>query len=177
MARSTGVTLGEHYSKFIENKINEGRFESVSEAVRAGLRLLEDQEDGILGFQIKSTSPYAKLGSIMNKIAAIIITAIFSIGCYAENEEARRMWSDGGECAYDYMVIAVTASGEVWANKQLVGTVGLPEAITKVKSAKNVICIMVCADKPLDINSDIVDQVMGIAKNNHSNKVYFINEP
>lgn len=44
MPRNTSVTLGEHFSEFVENKINSGRFESTSEAVRAGLRLLELQE-------------------------------------------------------------------------------------------------------------------------------------
>ena len=44
MPRNTSVTLGEHFSKFVQNKINDGRFESTSEAVRAGLRLLEQEE-------------------------------------------------------------------------------------------------------------------------------------
>ena len=44
MARNTSVTLGEHFSAFISSKIKEGRFESTSEAVRAGLRLLEAEE-------------------------------------------------------------------------------------------------------------------------------------
>ena len=44
MPRNTSVTLGEHFSAFISNKIDEGRFESTSEAVRAGLRLLEAEE-------------------------------------------------------------------------------------------------------------------------------------
>lgn len=44
MARNTSVTLGDHFSEFVENKINAGRFESTSEAIRAGLRLLEQQE-------------------------------------------------------------------------------------------------------------------------------------
>ena len=43
MARNTSVTLGEHFSQFVDNKIEAGRFESISEAVRAGLRLLEQQ--------------------------------------------------------------------------------------------------------------------------------------
>ena len=44
MARNTSVTLGQHFSKFVDSKIIMGRFESTSEAVRAGLRLLEQQE-------------------------------------------------------------------------------------------------------------------------------------
>ncbi|MEM7206360.1 MAG: type II toxin-antitoxin system ParD family antitoxin [Pseudomonadota bacterium] len=44
MSRNTSVTLGEHFSQFVDEKIQAGRFESTSEAVRAGLRLLEQQE-------------------------------------------------------------------------------------------------------------------------------------
>ena len=44
MARNTSVTLGEHFDKFVEEKINEGRFQSVSEVVRAGLRKLEEDD-------------------------------------------------------------------------------------------------------------------------------------
>ena len=44
MPRNTSVTLGDHFSSFVINKIAEGRFQSASEAVRAGLRLLEAEE-------------------------------------------------------------------------------------------------------------------------------------
>lgn len=44
MPRNTSVTLGEHFSQFVDSKIQAGRFESASEAVRAGLRLLEEHE-------------------------------------------------------------------------------------------------------------------------------------
>ncbi|PCJ46909.1 MAG: type II toxin-antitoxin system ParD family antitoxin [Gammaproteobacteria bacterium] len=44
MQRNTSVTLGKHFVGFVEDKIQQGRFESTSEAVRAGLRLLEEHE-------------------------------------------------------------------------------------------------------------------------------------
>jgi antitoxin ParD1/3/4 len=44
MPRNTSVTLGDHFDAFVSEKIAEGRFQSVSEAVRAGLRRLEEDE-------------------------------------------------------------------------------------------------------------------------------------
>ena len=44
MPRNTSVSIDEHFSSFIDSKIEEGHFESTSEAVRAGLRLLEENE-------------------------------------------------------------------------------------------------------------------------------------
>jgi antitoxin ParD1/3/4 len=44
MARNTSVTLGKHFDGFVLEKINAGRFQSVSEVVRAGLRKLEEDE-------------------------------------------------------------------------------------------------------------------------------------
>ncbi len=44
MARNTSVTLGDHFDDFVLAKINAGRFQTVSEVVRAGLRKLEEDE-------------------------------------------------------------------------------------------------------------------------------------
>lgn len=44
MPRNTSVILGDHFTEFVDHKIKEGRFETASEAVRAGLRLLETDE-------------------------------------------------------------------------------------------------------------------------------------
>lgn len=44
MPRNTSVVLGEHFDAFVSEKITQGRFQSVSEAVRAGLRRLEEDE-------------------------------------------------------------------------------------------------------------------------------------
>jgi antitoxin ParD1/3/4 len=45
MARNTSVTLGEHFDKFIHLKIDQGRFQYVSEVVFAGLRPAFAQTD------------------------------------------------------------------------------------------------------------------------------------
>lgn len=44
MARSTSITLGSHFDDFIATQLNSGRYGSVSEIVRSGLRLLEQKE-------------------------------------------------------------------------------------------------------------------------------------
>lgn len=42
--KNTSVTLGDHYLSFAEAKVREGRYGSTSEVIRAGLRLLENEE-------------------------------------------------------------------------------------------------------------------------------------
>ncbi|MDF1486923.1 type II toxin-antitoxin system ParD family antitoxin [Tessaracoccus caeni] len=44
MAQNTSVSLDDHFAGFLAREVSSGRYRSASEVVRAGLRLLEDQE-------------------------------------------------------------------------------------------------------------------------------------
>ena len=51
MGKNTSISLGNHFENFIENSVGNGRFNNASEVVRAGLRLLEDEENKIVSLR------------------------------------------------------------------------------------------------------------------------------
>ena len=48
MGRNTSISLGDHFENFVDNRISAGRFKNASEVIRAGLRLLEEDESRIV---------------------------------------------------------------------------------------------------------------------------------
>ena len=44
MAKNTSVSLGDYFDAFVKQEIQSGRYASVSEVIRSGLRLLENEE-------------------------------------------------------------------------------------------------------------------------------------
>ena len=44
MGKHTSFSLGDHFGDFVGEQVARGRYGSASEVVRAGLRLLEDEE-------------------------------------------------------------------------------------------------------------------------------------
>jgi antitoxin ParD1/3/4 len=47
MGRNTSISLGDHFEDFVDSKVSNGRFKNASEVIRAGLRLLEEEESKI----------------------------------------------------------------------------------------------------------------------------------
>ncbi|WP_218598329.1 type II toxin-antitoxin system ParD family antitoxin [Polaribacter sp. NJDZ03] len=45
MNKNTSISLGNYFDQFIQSSISDGRFKNVSEVIRAGLRLLEEEEE------------------------------------------------------------------------------------------------------------------------------------
>lgn len=44
MSKNTSISLGNYLDQFVQSQVSSGRYKNVSEVVRAGLRLLENEE-------------------------------------------------------------------------------------------------------------------------------------
>ncbi|MCA3417893.1 MAG: type II toxin-antitoxin system ParD family antitoxin [Roseomonas sp.] len=51
MVTETSISLDDHFTNFVEKQVQSGRFATADEVVRAGLRLLEDQEAKVTALQ------------------------------------------------------------------------------------------------------------------------------
>jgi antitoxin ParD1/3/4 len=52
MSKNTSISLGNYFEKFIRSRISEGRYTNVSEVIRAGLRLLEEEESKVIALRM-----------------------------------------------------------------------------------------------------------------------------
>ncbi|MDY7395051.1 type II toxin-antitoxin system ParD family antitoxin [Aureibaculum sp. 2210JD6-5] len=51
MSKNTSISLGDYFEEFVQSSIKEGRFKNVSEVIRAGLRLLEEEESKVIALK------------------------------------------------------------------------------------------------------------------------------
>ena len=51
MSKNTSILLGNHFDNFIQEKLVDGRYKNASEIIRAGLRLLEEEESKVVALK------------------------------------------------------------------------------------------------------------------------------
>ena len=51
MSLNTSISLGNYFNNFVQDSISAGRYKNVSEVIRAGLRLLEEEETKIIALR------------------------------------------------------------------------------------------------------------------------------
>jgi antitoxin ParD1/3/4 len=51
MSKNTSISLGNYFDQFISSQVSVGRYKNVSEVIRAGLRLLENEESKIIALR------------------------------------------------------------------------------------------------------------------------------
>jgi antitoxin ParD1/3/4 len=47
MNKNTSISLGSYFETFVKSSISKGRYKNASEVIRAGLRLLEEEENKV----------------------------------------------------------------------------------------------------------------------------------
>lgn len=47
MSKNTSISLGNYFDEFVSSQVSNGRYKNVSEVIRAGLRLLENEESKV----------------------------------------------------------------------------------------------------------------------------------
>jgi len=49
--RNTSISLGNYFDQFVQTQVSAGRYKNVSEVIRAGLRLLENEENKVIALK------------------------------------------------------------------------------------------------------------------------------
>lgn len=78
MNKNTSISLGDYFDHFIQGILQEGRYKNASEVIRAGLRLLEEEErkvialraaieEGVKSGRVKNFDPKSHLKKLKSK--------------------------------------------------------------------------------------------------------------
>ena len=51
MGRNTSISLGDYFDSFVKSRLTSGRYKNASEVLRAGLRLLEEEENKVIALR------------------------------------------------------------------------------------------------------------------------------
>lgn len=51
LMKNTSISLGNYFDQFVQKQVSTGRYKNVSEVIRAGLRLLENEESKVLALR------------------------------------------------------------------------------------------------------------------------------
>jgi antitoxin ParD1/3/4 len=49
--KNTSISLGNYFDQFVSSQVSAGRYKNVSEVIRAGLRLLEVEENKVIALR------------------------------------------------------------------------------------------------------------------------------
>jgi len=49
--KNTSISLGNYFDQFVQAQVSVGRYKNVSEVIRAGLRLLENEESKVIALK------------------------------------------------------------------------------------------------------------------------------
>jgi len=49
--KNTSISLGNYFDQFVQTQVSVGRYKNVSEVIRAGLRLLENEENKVIALK------------------------------------------------------------------------------------------------------------------------------
>jgi antitoxin ParD1/3/4 len=49
--KNTSISLGDYFDQFVQTQVSAGRYKNVSEVIRAGLRLFENEESKVIALK------------------------------------------------------------------------------------------------------------------------------
>lgn len=67
MKKNTSITLGDYFDQFVQGLLKEGRYKNASEVIRAGLRLLDAEEQEIIA--LRMTNQIEGVGFVTDNLA------------------------------------------------------------------------------------------------------------